>query len=189
MEAARAHLEVGFEQVATVLLRATALDAKSLAAMRDGLNRSANDARATSELAEAYRRAVSDLSQAAKSPAVARRARGVRGALEFVHQHYGETISLERAARVAGFAPKYFSLLFHKSEGKTFEKYLTDLRLERAKQLLTGTDLSATRVAELCGFRSPQYLCHVFQRAVGATPIEYRLGKLPHWAKTGRKRK
>ena len=113
----------------------------------------------------------------------------MRGALELVHDHYGEAISLERAARAAGFAPKYFSGLFHKSEGKTFEKYLTDLRLERAKQLLTGTDLSATRIAELCGFRTPQYLCHVFRRTVGATPIEYRLGKLPHWAKPRRKRK
>jgi AraC-like DNA-binding protein len=189
IEVARVHLEVGFDRVANILLRATALDAKSLAAMREDLQRSANDARSTGELVVAFRTAVSDLSQAADSPVAARRSRSVRRAIDLIHQRYGEPITLARAARAAGFAPKYFSLLFRKSEGKTFEKYLTDLRLERAKQLLTGTDLSATRVAELCGFRSPQYLSHVFRRAVGATPIAYRVGKLPAWAAVGRKRK
>ena len=175
--------------MATVLLRATALDAKSLGVMRNDLNRSANHGTPdTSELVAAYRRAVSDLSQAADSPAVARRARGVRGALELVHDHYGEAIS-SACGTSRRICPEVFPGSVSQERRKDLREVFTDLRLERAKQLLTGTDLSATRVAELCGFRTPQYLCHVFRRAVGATPIEYRLGKLPHWAKPRRKRK
>jgi AraC-like DNA-binding protein len=187
-EPTRAHLEVGFERVADALLRSGTLDRKSLSSMQRSLARSATDARTTGELLVAYRRAALDLSEAAEGPAASRQARGVRGALEYIQQHYGEPLSLEKVARVAGFAPKYFSDLFRKREKVTFERYLSDLRLERAKQLLSGTELSATRVAELCGFRSPQYLCHVFRRAIGMTPVEFRRDKLPDWAKTSAKR-
>ena len=83
----------------------------------------------------------------------ARRDRSLRGALEYIHQHYGERLELPKVARVAGFTPKYFSQLFHERRND-FRGYLAKLRFERAKQLLSGTDLTVTRVAELSGYAS-----------------------------------
>ena len=94
-------------------------------------------ARTLSELAAAYRAAVADLSDAIRRPVSARRDRSLRGALEYIHQHYGERLELPKVAKVAGFTPKYFSQLFHEREKMTFERYLAKLRLERAKQLLS----------------------------------------------------
>jgi len=165
------------------LSRGGALSPKSRSAMQERLERSAGPARTLSELAAAYRDAVADLSDAIRRPVSARRDRSLRGALEYIHQHYGERLELPKVAKVAGFTPKYFSQLFHEREKMTFERYLAKLRLERAKQLLSGTDVTVTRVAELSGYASAQYFCRVFRRVIGITPVAFRRGVLPHWAK------
>jgi transcriptional regulator GlxA family with amidase domain len=154
--------------------------------MQAELDRAAEEARNVSELFAAYRRALADMSEAARKPAPARQDRALRAALVFVQQHYGERLRLDTAARVAGFTPKYFSTLFRKREKKTFERYVFELRLERAKQLLSGTDLNMARIAELSGFGSPQYLNRVFRRVVGSTPRGYRLDLKPHLRKKRR---
>jgi AraC-like DNA-binding protein len=183
LEAARAHLEVGFERATDVLVRSGALDNKSLRDLRKRLARTAGEAHTVNQLFESYRQATADLSEAVARPVPARRDRGVRAALEYIHQHFGDPLSLEQVARVAGFAPHYFSELFRKRERRTFERYLAALRLERAKDLLSNTDLSVTRIAELTGLRSPQYLCRVVRADVDQTPLQFRRAKLPYWAK------
>jgi AraC-like DNA-binding protein len=183
-EATRAHLEVGFERATEVLVRSGSLDNKSLRDLRRRLVRTAGEAHTVKELFESYRQATADLAEAVERPVGARRDRGVRAALEFIHQHFGEPLTLEQVARVAGFAPHYFSELFRKRERRTFEHYLATLRLERAKDLLSNSALSVTRIAELTGLRSPQYLCRVVRASVGKTPLEYRRARLPFWAKT-----
>jgi len=77
-------------------------------------------------------------------------------------------------ARIAGFAPNYFSLLFKRREKVTFEHYLRNLRVDRARQLLTTTDLGIQRVAQLCGFGTGQYMARVFKRSLGVTPSACR---------------
>jgi YesN/AraC family two-component response regulator len=144
--------------------------------------------RSLRELVAAFGRGVNDLVHAAKNPVGARRTRGIRAGLELMHRRYGDDLTLAQVAKAAGFAPKYFSALFREQQGKTFESYLTQLRFERAKQLLTGSELNASRIAELCGFRTPQYLAEVFRRELDKTPLEYRHDTLPHWARRGKVR-
>jgi AraC-like DNA-binding protein len=189
MEPARAELELFLERTADALLRSGALDPKSLSAMHEGLDRASSEAATVSDLFSAYRRAIGDMAEAIRNPVLARRDRGLRGALDYVHQHYAEPLGLEKIARVAGFAPKYFSELFRRREKITFERYVLRLRIERAKHLLTGTDLNARRVAELSGLKTPQYLCRVFRRAAGSTPLEYRAARRPEWTKKLRRRR
>jgi transcriptional regulator GlxA family with amidase domain len=86
-------------------------------------------------------------------------------------------------ARASGYSRDHFSQLFKTQQGVTFERYVFRLRLDRARELLTGTDLSVTRVAELSGFGSTQYLCRVFRRALGSTPLAYRRRLMPDWAR------
>ena len=100
--------------------------------------------------------------------------RGLRAALDHIDRHYTEPLDVKKVARVAGFTPNYFSKLFSAREKMTFVDYVALRRVERAKKLLSGTGLDATRVAELSGFNSPQYFSRVFRRATGTTPLGYR---------------
>ena len=173
-DACRGHLDAGFDWMAGQLVRRGTLDERSFLDLSAALEHAAADARSFGELVDAYRRAVADMSDAVRRPEPARRERSVRRAVEYIEQHYAEPLPLATVARVAGMARVYFSKLFKKTEGTTFEHYLRRLRLERAQQLLTNTGLATARVAEMCGFRSSTYFCRVFHRATGLTPGAYR---------------
>jgi AraC-like DNA-binding protein len=174
LEPARAQLDIGFERVTDALTGTGALDAKSFAALCDALDRSAGAARTIGELFAAYRTAIADASDAVLRPVPARHDRSMRGAIDYIRQHYSEKLSLKQVARVAGFYPSYFSELFKERERVTFEAYVARLRLERAKQLLASTEMDVTRVAELSGFRSLSYFCRAFRNATGETPQHFR---------------
>jgi len=179
-DAVQGHLAAGFELMAAPLVAKGSLDAKSFETLSETLDRAGGEARTTSDLFAAYRTAVADMSEAMDRPVPARRDRNLRAALDFIHQHYSEPLRFGQVARVAGFAPNYFSALFREREGVPFERYVTGLRIERAKQLLTSSTLSAARVGELSGFRSPQYFSKVFHRALGVTPLAYRQHPAKH---------
>jgi AraC-like DNA-binding protein len=174
VDPAQAHLEVGFEEMASGLLESGLLDAKGWTSMQNALARAAADARNTGELLAVYRRALTDVIDAVERPSPARRDRSLRRAVEYIHQHFAEPLRIERVARAAGFTRSHFSRLFIAREGMPFETYVTGLRLERSQQLLTDTALRVGRVAELSGFRSAQYFSRVFRRALSMTPLEFR---------------
>jgi YesN/AraC family two-component response regulator len=138
-----------------------------------------------SDLCAVYRQAIEEIERAIADPVAARQAPGLRAALDFIHRHYSEPLDVKRVARVAGFAPTYFSELFAARQGTPFQKYVAKLRLARAQQLLQSTDFSVTRIAELAGYRGPQYLCRVFLRERGTTPLAYRKRILPDWFRKG----
>jgi AraC-like DNA-binding protein len=176
-DAARGHLEAGFEQIAAPLLSNGAIDKKSFDALCEVLDRAAREAGTITDLFAAYRRAVLDLSEAVQRPVRARQDRSLRSAVDHIHRHFAEPLALKTVARLAGFAPSHFSKLFIQRERVPFEGYVRALRIERAKQLLADTELDAARVADLSGFRSPQYFSHVFSRSLGVTPLAYRQGR------------
>jgi AraC-like DNA-binding protein len=179
LEPARAHLEAGFERVAEALLQGGALDPKSFLFMSEGLERQAQEARTVDELFTAYRHVVRSLSDAVRRPVPARRSRSLQRAVEYIHKHYRESLGLVAVAKVAGFAPNYFSALFKRREGMTFERYVRQLRIERAKQLLASTELDVQRVAQLSGFATRQYLARMFRRSLGVTPLAFRAQAKP----------
>jgi AraC-like DNA-binding protein len=174
VDVSRPHLEVGFDYVAERLLSGGTLDPKSFRTLCERLDREAHAAQTIDELSAAYRRAVSQLSDALTAPVSARQDRNLHGALEHIHLHFAEKLSRAKVARVAGFAPRYFSRLFKKHQGLTFERYLHDLRIERSKKLLETSGLDAVRIAELSGFRSASYFSRAFRRATGRSPTTYR---------------
>jgi two-component system response regulator YesN len=121
-----------------------------------------------------YREGVSEFERALRDPTQAKQDRGIGRALAFTREHAGESVSVAQVARVAGFAPDYFSRLFRREQGVTFRKYLQDLRLERAKQMLGDTALSVDQIQKLAGFRTRTHFHAAFKHAVGCTPIEFR---------------
>jgi AraC-like DNA-binding protein len=173
-EPALAQLEATFERIAEALSSRGIMDAKDLDLLLAGLEQSSSAAGTVSELFAVYRRAIRDVVQALESPQSSRHDRNLRRAEEYVRQHYAEPLGLEQVARAAGFAPSYFSRVFHRKRGVTFKDYLVQLRLQRAKELLVRTSLSLPRIAQLSGFSRGEYLNRVFKRENAETPIEYR---------------
>jgi AraC-like DNA-binding protein len=171
---ARTELEATFEPLAEAVIGRAAMSARSFTAFHAELRRAALAATTVRELFAVYRHALTDLLRTRAHPVEAGHDRSLQRAQDFMRQHYAEALTLRRVARVAGFAPAYFSVLFRKRMGMTFARRLGELRVERAKQLLSRSDLNLTRIAELSGLSSSHYLCRVFKRATGETPERFR---------------
>jgi AraC-like DNA-binding protein len=113
---------------------------------------------------------------AADSPAAAltQGQRSWHRALAHLHDHYAEPISRDSVARALGLHPNYLSALFTTHGGRSFHDTLEDLRLERARHVLLGSDLTVAAVARMCGYAAPSHFISTFRRRFGATPQRYR---------------
>jgi AraC-like DNA-binding protein/catechol 2,3-dioxygenase-like lactoylglutathione lyase family enzyme len=179
LEIARAHLESGFDDMADALTSSGALDPKSEAELRRAIAESTAPATTIRELVQAWRPVILDLAQALERPSRARRERSLRRALAFVRDHLDEPLGLAKLARVAGFAPRHFVKLFTGSERRTPKRYVTELRVVRAKHLLATTALSVERVGGLSGIGTRASMHRVFREMVGMTPAAYRAKHAP----------
>lgn len=83
-------------------------------------------------------------------------------------------ISLMSVARYVGLSSAHFSTIFSQTVGRSFISYLTSMRIERAKVLLATTNLKLAAIAMEIGYNEPNYFSHVFRKAEGVTPKEYR---------------
>ena len=83
-------------------------------------------------------------------------------------------ISLEELAREVGMSRFHFARAFRRSTAKSPHQYLTELRIERAKQMLVHSDLPVVEVAFAAGFGSQSHFTHTFRRATGLTPAAFR---------------
>ncbi len=94
--------------------------------------------------------------------------------LEFIRQNYQQSINLDDIADSAQISKSEAFRCFRKGIQSTPGKYLTEYRLERAKEMLTTTDDTVTIVAKHTGFQSAGYFCRVFKSRFGMTPESYR---------------
>ena len=95
-------------------------------------------------------------------------------AIEYIEANYCSKCTLQEIASYAHFSPVYFHGLFKTATGKTPYEYLTELRIEAAKQRLILNNDDISDIAQLCGFSTQSYFNHVFKKAVGLTPSIYR---------------
>jgi AraC-like DNA-binding protein len=174
LEPTRAELAAGFERLAEPMLAKGSLDRRSFNDLCRAAESSSEGVRTVTDLVAKYRSLVSDMEAALRSPTGARQERGTRRALGYIREHLGEPLTLEDVAKVAGFAPNYFSRLFRQDEGVTFARYVQRLRVERAKQMLKTNILGVEEIRKLCGFRTRTYFHRVFKTSTGLTPTAYR---------------
>lgn len=110
-----------------------------------------------------------------KSPRVARSsAYLVEQAREFVFKNYSEELSLGRIAWRLRLSEEYLARLFKRETGGTVFAYVREVRLNVAKQLLTGTNKSVANVSEEAGFTSASVFCRLFRDEFGLSPSTYR---------------
>lgn len=95
-------------------------------------------------------------------------------AQEYIRNNFQKDLSLEEIAQSAGISPYYFSKLFKEETGITYIDYLTGLRIEMAKKLLSNPKLSIKQVCVDSGYINPNYFSRIFKKWTGLTPTEYR---------------
>jgi len=102
----------------------------------------------------------------------------LRKAQDYIDKHYQEeNLSLNEAAKAVGVSPNYLSAVFSQSTESTFVEYVTNKRMEKAKNLLKTTDESSGDIALMVGYKDPHYFSFVFKKTQGMSPREYRSGK------------
>ena len=93
---------------------------------------------------------------------------------EFIDDCFNEPLDLDTIARQAYFSPYHFLREFKKVYNKTPHRYLTERRLDKAKELLKKNDSSVTEVCFEVGFQSLGSFSALFTRNVGISPAEFR---------------
>jgi AraC-like DNA-binding protein/mannose-6-phosphate isomerase-like protein (cupin superfamily) len=94
--------------------------------------------------------------------------------MDWLREHLDENVSVSDMADLAGLSTSYFRRWFHREVGSSPSDYVTQLRIERSKQLLTETDRSVTEIAMELGYNTSAYFTAVFHRETGTTPTEFR---------------
>ena len=99
----------------------------------------------------------------------------VKRAAEYVKEHYSDQeLSVEVVCKALGVSTSYFSTVFQKETGKTFVKYLTEFRMEKAAELLLTKEEKTYLIAQKAGYSDPNYFSYVFKRQFGVPPSKYR---------------
>ena len=98
-------------------------------------------------------------------------------AIDYMKDNYGNAdLSLNSICEYLNISTSRFSTIFKEATGKTFTEVLTNIRMEKAKHLLTQTTLKNYEIAEKVGFSDPHYFSIAFKKATGMTPKEYAKG-------------
>ena len=102
----------------------------------------------------------------------------IRTARKRIEQDYmSEDISLNTVAAEVCMSPSYVSSVFSKEMGKTFIEYLTEVRMEKAKQYLVCSSMKTSEISYEVGYKDPHYFSYIFKKTQGCTPKEYRAAR------------
>ncbi|MDO4269855.1 MAG: response regulator [Eubacteriales bacterium] len=100
--------------------------------------------------------------------------RPITEAKRYIQQHYQQALRLEDVSSAVGFNATYFSVLFKKETGQNFMDYLTELRINKSKELLCTDTLSVQDVAEQVGYHDLKYFSRLFKKTTGVSPSDYK---------------
>ena len=93
----------------------------------------------------------------------------------YILQHLGDSnLSLESTACALYVSSSYLSRAFRKKIGQTFSEYLQQARMERAKELISTTNLPTKEIAAMVGYPNVPYFRNLFKALYGLTPLQYR---------------
>lgn len=99
----------------------------------------------------------------------------IHKAKEFIQNNFTkDDISLNLVAANVYTSPTHFSAVFSQKTGQTFIKYLTDLRMNKAKELLKCTDMKTSEISYSIGYKDPHYFSYLFKKTQNCTPTQYR---------------
>ncbi|HHX12848.1 MAG TPA: response regulator [Clostridiales bacterium] len=96
-------------------------------------------------------------------------------AKSYIDENYmNDDISLNQVASEVYLSPSHFSSVFSHKTGQTFIKYLTDLRMNKAKELLKCSNKRSSEIGFSVGYKDPHYFSFLFRKTQNCTPSQYR---------------
>jgi AraC family transcriptional regulator len=98
----------------------------------------------------------------------------VERAIAAMHDKLGEPVTVDDIAQAAMFSKFHFTRVFQRATGLSPGRFLSAIRIQRAKQLLVSTDLNVADISFLVGFNSVGTFSSRFSRSVGMSPTLYR---------------
>jgi AraC-like DNA-binding protein len=105
----------------------------------------------------------------------ARKVTQIRPAINYIDANYDKPITLAEIARASHLSVSRLAHLFKEQMGITPIDYVTGARIERAKELLLGTDQSCTEICFQAGYNNQSYFTRTFKSLVGITPRQFRV--------------
>jgi AraC-like DNA-binding protein len=174
VEAIRSHFVELLWELVAVIERRGEVEPKTLSEMLASFTASLQQSQTARELTTVFARRVRELFDAIERP----RGLGLRAKLERAHrlivQGHREPIDRAAVARRVGVSPQHLSRRFKEAFGFGLRELLVKTRVDSAKQLLRGTQMTIKQIGEEAGFRSACYFTQAFKRVVGTTPERYR---------------
>lgn len=98
----------------------------------------------------------------------------IQRAIELMHAHFGEKLSVPQLAKKVHCSESHFSRLFKQETGSAPAEYLIRIRVDKAKKLLTSTSKNATEIGLICGFATTAHFSGTFRKLAGVSPMQYR---------------
>lgn len=95
-------------------------------------------------------------------------------AIALIQENYQKDIGLDWVAQKIFLSPGYLSSLFKRETGKSIIQYITILRMEKARELLTQTNRKITDIAQEVGYNNTSYFCLLFRKYYGKTAHQMR---------------
>ncbi len=97
--------------------------------------------------------------------------------IRYISEHFAqEDLSLNLLASHVNVSPNHLSMIFSQQTGQTFIKYLTDLRMNKAKELLKCSNKRSSEIALEVGYKDPHYFSYIFKKTQGVTPTQFKEG-------------
>ena len=102
----------------------------------------------------------------------------IKKTIEILEAKMQDLPTLAELGSLSGLSRTYFSQVFKETTGMKLQEYITEVRLKKAKNLLSNIDLKIKEVAYETGFKDPNYFCRTFKRKMGLNPTNWRVKKL-----------
>lgn len=96
---------------------------------------------------------------------------------EYINGHFDQNLSLDALGEVVHLHPAYLSKIFKEVTDVNLSGYITDVRMQKAAELLEKNDLKVNEVMKRLGYQKSQYFSKLFKEKFGVTPKEYRTSR------------
>lgn len=95
--------------------------------------------------------------------------------VKYINSHISEDVSASVLSDVTGYSSGYLSRIFRQEMNISIHEYVSQTRMNLAKEMLVNTNLKIYEIAENCGYENTTYFIKMFRVNNGITPQEYRL--------------
>jgi AraC-like DNA-binding protein len=178
-EQIRWHLQYGLIQMRDVIRNQSNFSEKETLKLHEGLVLALEKAGTTQEMVLAFKDGLEKLLALMQGGAALKDSYSVEKVRNHVDLHFHDPLPISRLAGLAGVSVSTLSRRFQKATGVGLEKYIQNLRLVEARQLLKSGNLSVAQIAKACGFKPGSHFARFFRTKTGFSPQQFRKKNRP----------